>query len=325
MTLTRAGHPPLVLLTAYCVLLTGCASRTYLVRLPVADLRAEPNSFPRSMEHDPKQETQLLYGERVRITARQGDWVRVEAIEQPEFTHHNRWEGYPGWLPEEAIRPLPRHWMPNGLVGLHWATVWQDRIANTPWLRLPLGAPVVVLDTDGPMWPVLLQSGTKGWIASGDVALRSDLDRLSDEERRRLIIRSAQSFIGTAYFWGGRTPSSGPAEGGITGVDCSGLVNLAYRAAGIQIPRDAHEQYLRSVRVSRPKPADLVFLSAPGDPLAIVHVMLVAEDGKLIEAPGTGRTARQIPADERLGKTLPRLQPGDYVEAQRIDFGSYLP
>ena len=297
----------------------------YLVRLPAADLRAAPNSFPSSLAHDPQEETQLLYGERVRLVGRQGDWVQVEAIEQPEFTHHHRWEGYPGWLPEEAIRPVPRGWKPNGLIGVHWAAIWQDRFAKTPWLHLPLGTEVVVLDTDEPMYPVLLQSGVKGWIAAGEVALYSDLNRLSDEARRHLIVRTAQSLIGTSYLWGGRTPSSEPTDASVSGVDCSGLVNLAYRTAGIQIPRDAHEQFLRSVRVAWPKPGDLVFLSDPEDHAKIVHVLLVADAEHVIEAPGTGQVVRQMPTDERLGTTLSRLKPGDRVGKQRIEFGSYLP
>ena len=39
----------------------------------------------------------------------------------------------------------------------------------------------------------------------------------------------AEEMIGTTYVWGGRTTK---------GIDCSGLVQLVWAAAGIQLPRD---------------------------------------------------------------------------------------
>ena len=61
-------------------------------------------------------------------------------------------------------------------------------------------------------------------------------------------------------------------------MDCSGLVNLAYRAAGLDIPRDAHEQFLRAKPVNALQPGDLIFLSERQNPKRIVHVMLYEGD-----------------------------------------------
>lgn len=43
----------------------------------------------------------------------------------------------------------------------------------------------------------------------------------------------AEAFLGTPYLWGGRTS---------IGLDCSGLVQLAFEAAGYSVPRDADMQ-----------------------------------------------------------------------------------
>ncbi|WP_414675689.1 C40 family peptidase [Methyloceanibacter sp.] len=43
----------------------------------------------------------------------------------------------------------------------------------------------------------------------------------------------AEAFLGTPYLWGGRTS---------IGLDCSGLVQLAFEAAGYTVPRDADMQ-----------------------------------------------------------------------------------
>jgi hypothetical protein len=76
----------------------------------VADVRA--GTFPSngSYEHDPLQETQLLAGEPVLVFEQKGEWVRIEAPEQQEFTHHSRWEGYPGWVKKKDLtKDLNQH------------------------------------------------------------------------------------------------------------------------------------------------------------------------------------------------------------------------
>ena len=62
---------------------------------------------------------------------------------------------------------------------------------------------------------------------------------------RALILASAEQALGTPYRAGGNTS---------TGLDCSGLVELAYRSAGIAVPRTDDDQYrqLPEVRQDRP-------------------------------------------------------------------------
>jgi cell wall-associated NlpC family hydrolase len=53
--------------------------------------------------------------------------------------------------------------------------------------------------------------------------------------------------VGTPYIWGGETPG--------VGFDCSGLVQAAYKVAGVRLPRVAQDQYDATAKL------------APGDPL----------------------------------------------------------
>jgi len=57
---------------------------------------------------------------------------------------------------------------------------------------------------------------------------------------------------GTRYFFGGET---------VFGVDCSGLVVLSYRAAGIQLPHSSRllSRLGRHVQIDSLLPGDLVF------------------------------------------------------------------
>lgn len=297
-----------------------------VVIAPVADLRAKPGSaLPTSAIHDPLQETQLLYGERVKLLNTDGDWAFIEAIEQPEYTHHHRWQGYPGWVRSDRLQPLHSPGHPNAIIATKWASVWQDAQGTVPRLQLPIGTKVRVTNTAGERWPLQLFTAEPAWIARSDVRLMRALQRLPDSSRRQAIVSAAETFLGDPYFWGGRSPFAEPTGHEVTGVDCSGLVNLAYRSVGLDIPRDAHEQYLRARKIATPKPADLVFLSAPDDPAKIVHVMVYAGEGWLIEGPGTGLAVRRIRVSERLGRPIEQLTSGERLDRQTLFFGAYLP
>jgi cell wall-associated NlpC family hydrolase len=306
----------------------GCASvrgrEMMAVIVPVADVRAEPGTQPAPDTHDALQETQVLYGEGVRVLKRSGEWARVEALEQPEYSHRNKWQGYPGWVPLSALAAAPAVWPRNAVITAKWATLWTDafRTRRHP-LQLPLGT-LIRADLMGEMWRVELLHGEFAWLAREDAQLVDHLRRLPPDQRRRAVIDAASLFLGDRYYWGGRSPQA-DAAGTVTGVDCSGLTNLAHRAAAIVIPRDAHEQYLRATPVATPRPGDLVFLSDPADADRIVHVMLYAGDGLLLEGPGTGQTVRRISVEERLGQPIEQLGTGAATPGgQVIHFGSFI-
>ncbi|MBI3330603.1 MAG: C40 family peptidase [Candidatus Omnitrophica bacterium] len=323
------------------LLLTGCATAKPLmaVNVPVTDLRARPGTQAQPGLHDPLQETQLLYGEQVRVRKRQDAWTYVEAVEQPEFTHRRRWQGYPGWVPASTLRPADPLAAPTIVVTEKWASTWTDAYIRrpSPW-RFPLGTRLQAIEMGEQVWRVELLDGEVVWMPYRAGRELAALRALSPEELRRLIVRNAQLFVGDAYYWGGRSPAAAssprdpfgppgpPSEDGVTGVDCSGLINLAYRAAGIDIPRDAHEQFLRARTTAVLHPADLIFLSERGNPAQIVHVMLYAGNGEVIEGPGTGTVVRRISLSERLGDPAEGgMAPGHVVDGQTVSFGAYLP
>jgi peptidoglycan DL-endopeptidase CwlO len=95
-------------------------------------------------------------------------------------------------------------------------------------------------------------------------------------------IAFAEQQLGKPYLWGGTGPDA---------FDCSGLVMMAYRAAGINIARTSQQQWATETRVpaSQVQPGDLVFFAgADGTPTSPGHVGLVIGDGKMIEAYATG-------------------------------------
>ncbi len=296
-----------------------------VVRVPLADVRAEPSTSPAPQIHDDLQETQLLYGERVHLLRSRDGWAYVEALEQPEFTHQQRWQGYPGWVPQAALARWKPQALPTIVVTEPWALAWQDPHLRRPAsLRFPMGTHLHAFDIAGERWRVTLADGSIVWLRAQAATALTALEALPTEARRHAIVQSAQRFLGDPYYWGGRSPSTGAPERQLTGVDCSGLVNLAYRSVGIEIPRDAHEQSLRAHPVATLQPADLIFLSAKDAPQRIVHVMLYAGDGQVIEGPGTGLSVRRIAVAERLGVPVEQLRSGAVIDGQTVTFGTYV-
>ena len=99
-------------------------------------------------------------------------------------------------------------------------------------------------------------------------------------------MRSAQQFSGVDYLWAGTSAS---------GWDCSGLTSAAYAAHGVVIPRDADDQAEAGTPVDRAdlQPGDLLFYGAD----SVTHVAMYVGDGRMIQAPATGRQVETVPVD----------------------------
>ncbi|MDX5376301.1 MAG: C40 family peptidase [Halomonas sp.] len=112
---------------------------------------------------------------------------------------------------------------------------------------------------------------------------RHGTDGLSIE--RALILATAKEALGTPYRFGGNSSK---------GLDCSGLVEMAYRSAGIQVPRTADEQFRHLPTVEAARPGDLLFF---GDRRKATHVGIYRGNGQMIHAPGSGRRVVSVPLD----------------------------
>jgi cell wall-associated NlpC family hydrolase len=99
-------------------------------------------------------------------------------------------------------------------------------------------------------------------------------------------IAYAKAQIGKPYVWGGTGPD---------GYDCSGLVMMAYKAAGISIPRTSEEQWAWGPKIQpgQQEPGDLVFFAgSDGTPTNPGHVGLVIGKNLMVEAYATGFNIR---------------------------------
>jgi cell wall-associated NlpC family hydrolase len=102
-------------------------------------------------------------------------------------------------------------------------------------------------------------------------------------------ISYAAAQLGKPYLWGATGPDA---------FDCSGLVMMAYRAAGVDIPRTSQQQWAWGPRIpaGHEQPGDLVFFAgSDGTASEPGHVGLVIGHGLMIEAYSAGFPVRIAP------------------------------
>ncbi|WP_409298978.1 C40 family peptidase [Peribacillus sp. SCS-26] len=88
------------------------------------------------------------------------------------------------------------------------------------------------------------------------------------------LINYAKKFMGVPYVWGGTSPS---------GFDCSGLIYYVFKEQGIYLPRTSSSLYTNvGLKVSSPKPGDLVFFNTSGS--GVSHVGIYIGNNEFISA-----------------------------------------
>jgi hypothetical protein len=102
------------------------------------------------------------------------------------------------------------------------------------------------------------------------------------EYLREEIVKSARSFVGVPYLWGGSSSD--------TGFDCSGFTMTIYQLNGLDLPRSSKEQYEAGDPVKHDQllKGDLVFFRMSGGD-KVSHVAVYTGDGQFIHAPGRGK------------------------------------
>lgn len=96
------------------------------------------------------------------------------------------------------------------------------------------------------------------------------------------LVESAKKYLGVPYVWGGESLSEG-------GLDCSGLVQLAMKDLGVDVPRVARDQMKIGTEVpsiDQARPGDLVVTRGGG------HIGIYAGGNQWIHAPYPGEKVK---------------------------------
>ena len=196
-----------------------------------------------------RRDRQLQYGERV---------LAMDEVDGHSFLQAER-DGYVGYVATAALGPdgTPTHWVQAAATHLYPA----PDIKRHDAALLSLGARLTVVADHGRFVET----------DAGLFAYARHLDPLSARASDPVAV--AERLLGTPYLWGGDSR---------LGIDCSGLVQMAFRACGIPCPADSDLQqagFGRTLAEDEPlERGDLLFWRG--------HVALVAGPDRLLHANG---------------------------------------
>jgi len=224
------------------------------VKACVVDMRREPRP-------DAPVDTQVLYGERVTVYDELEGWAWAQLSR----------DGYVGWIAantlwSEISTPTHRVCVPRTFI------YPAASIKRPPLSALPLGAEISILKEH------------ESFLVTRDLGFvwRTHLAPLESSESDFVAV--AEKMIGVPYLWGGKSS---------LGIDCSGLVQVAFLAAGMEAPRDSDMQEAQLGDRLEPgaplRRGDLVFWKG--------HVGIMRDATTLLHANGTHMLVSSEPLD----------------------------
>lgn len=203
-------------------------------------------------------ETQVLFGETFEVLERQPKWCRIRC----------HYDDYEGWIDDNLVGQFD-----DQEVG-EWRQS-EGLIVNKPFIN-------ILREDDGTMQ--MLSAGSR-IVMNGDnpsaFAVGNETFSLQDDlpVRNDSIVGLARELMNAPYLWGGRS---------FYGIDCSGIVQVVYKAAGIFLPRNASQQinYGETLSfVEEARPGDLAFFD--NEEGRIVHVGICLGGGRILHASGS--------------------------------------
>jgi len=227
--------------------LEGKIKATRFAEGEIRQLFAHSAPIRNTPRHDGTQISELLFGEGFLVLDENEGWAWGQSIQ----------DGYVGYIPaHDLINPLnaPTHWVINPT-----HLYRRDDIKSAPITALPSGG--LVLTEPHDKAAKFLKMPERGFIPTSHLLTVQDTGNYID---------MAISFLDVPYLWGGRSHR---------GIDCSGLIQVALQAAGLNLPRDTD---LQQISLSA-QPDDGGY--SEGDILFFPgHVGIMVDDGNLLHA-----------------------------------------
>jgi len=125
----------------------------------------------------------------------------------------------------------------------------------------------------------------------------AEIPAVSGTPQAMAVVQTALGAMGSPYTWGGSSAD---------GFDCSGLIQYAYSAHGIQLPRTSAQQATAGVAVGRDlsllAPGDILTFASGSGGTQVRHVGLYLGDGEFIHSAANGVQKSRLSAGDPYGK-----------------------
>lgn len=229
----------------------------------IADLSIVP--MRREQSERSEMVSQVLFGELYEIVEETDKWVYIRLVH----------DGYEGWIDRKMCVPVGDEYAERYKSE---TPVLTTEVFNIVTKEGDYGNKLIVC---GSALPFLEAESRKMTIGEDVYTLVTKTKDIGIDSLRELIIEYALKYYNTPYLWGGRSPY---------GIDCSGLSQIVYRMAGIDLPRDAAQQVNCGQNfsfVEEALPGDLAFFGDEAG--AITHVGILWEQNRIIHASGRVR------------------------------------
>jgi cell wall-associated NlpC family hydrolase len=190
--------------------LRGQVEATHFAEPRLMQVREPVVSVHKAPRFDSMQITQALMGETVKLFAEEEGWAWVQLTR----------DGYVGYVNGNALSRdvvVPTHRVSVPATYLYP----EASLKAQPALPVTLNAGVTVID----------QSGAFSRLVGGRFVYSAHLKPAGDYETD--VVAVAEMFRHVPYYWGGKS---------VQGLDCSGLVQLAFEACGRSALRDSDMQ-----------------------------------------------------------------------------------
>ncbi len=246
-----------------------------IINVSVANIRTKP-------DHPEELSTQALLGAPVNVLKKSGDgWYLVQTPDE-----------YIAWVDDDAVALMNkqefRDWQTSEriIVLSNYATSYSAPDINSQVVSdLVKGDILKYIQSENGFAKVEYPDKRIGYIAETDCKKFSQwLNELQPDAEN--IIKTAKTFLGIPYLWGGTS---------FKGVDCSGFTKSVFFLNGIVLPRDASQQVhvgefvTDKVDFTKLQPGDLIFFGTKANGVKkerATHVGIYIGNGEYIHSSG---------------------------------------